>query len=94
MQNKYTIEAGIPVSSTMRRKRSIGYKHRWPLAQLKVGESFFAPVTEFSQKVQDGMDPITHPTNAIIRNHSKLLGIKYKFKSRSVEGGVRVWRIA
>lgn len=99
MSNKYVIDSNVPVSSPVRHSKSMAmraYKHKWPLTKLKVGESFFVPLTELSENVQNGFDYPTHNVTSVIHNHRKAIGLKATFTTREVvennARGVRVWR--
>ena len=81
-------------------KRGRQIKWSWPLAKMEVGDSIYVPITEFSKKVQEGNDHITHHCNNAIRMqvNRKTVDKNFKFTSRQIkEGrsvvGARVWRI-
>mgnify|MGYP007088038871 CR=1 FL=1 len=60
--------------------RGHGAPPKYPFAQMEVGDSFFVP----GKKTTDIGGAITYP--------AKKLG--WTFRSRTVEGGVRIWRTA
>jgi hypothetical protein len=72
------VDKGIPIPEPAQGQRS-----RYPWAELKVGDSFFAPksTTASAASFRSG-----------IAKHAKQRGMK--FTARLVEGGVRVWRVA
>jgi hypothetical protein len=91
----------MPPRNNRTRKYGREVKWNWPLAKMEVGDSIFVPITEFSQKVQDGKDNVTHHCSNAIRMHviRKVVDKNYKFSSRQIiEGkkviGARVWRTA
>lgn len=97
MQNKYAIQSNVPLAPLVRKNKTVmGHKHRWPLAKLKIGESFFIPVSELSENVRNGFDYPTHNVTSVIHNHRKALNLKATFTTREVKEeaghGVRVWR--
>lgn len=75
----YEIETvDVPVDAGKRGRKAV-----YPLSELAVGESFFVP-TE-SSYVQDSV-------RAAASYRGKRLG--RKFCCRSMDGGIRVWRLA
>lgn len=98
------IEKNIEMPSRYNRspkKKGRDVKWNWPLSKMEIGDSIYVPITEFSQKVQEGKDHITHHCNNAIRMHviRKTVDKNFKFSSRQViEGkkvvGARVWRTA
>lgn len=78
----YIIEEGIPVPGvkTVRRRK-------YPLNQLRVGESFLIPMEEYDKKKHNNV------SSAIIV-YKTMHAPEKKFKTRRVAEGVRVWRTA
>ena len=74
---KIEIESGIPIPG-MRGRRPI---RCYPFADLEVGQSFLATDRNVSQM------------SATACYFSNKTGGEYKFRCRTVEGGVRVWRV-
>jgi hypothetical protein len=82
-----------------RRGRAI--KWNWPLDKMEVGDSIYVPLTEFSQKVQEGNDHVTHHCNnalRLIKTRNKTIK-NYTFAARQILEnnkvvGARVWRTA
>ena len=56
-----------------------GAKPKYPWKNMKVGDSFFAPLK---------------PTSMTNQRHMAQLRTGYKYSWRKVKGGTRVWRIA
>lgn len=77
--SEFKIDKGIPLPP----RGANGPRSRYPLADLEVGDSFFAPVV-------NGQEP-----RELLRRLSGLPATHKpkRFAMRTVEGGVRVWRI-
>lgn len=78
--SEFKIEKGIPVASDGRERQ-----HKYPFAEMEVGDSFFV------DNVQSG-----DKTYVSISSASRGYGYRHnkKFKQRSENNGVRIWRIA
>ena len=78
----YKIEKDVPLSSYNIKSR------KYPFDQMEVGDSFFAPYPDAKKARQ----------NAISRNKGKYrklpknIAVQRHFVTRTVEGGVRIWR--
>lgn len=104
IQNGINIEKNIAIPSRGAhkvKKQGRAIKWNWPLAKMEVGDSIYVPITEFSLKVQEGKDHITHHCNNAVRMqvNRKTVSKSFKFSARQIkEGrkvvGARVWRIA
>ncbi len=79
----YTIDKNIPIPA----RHPNFIPESLPIPALEVNDSIFFPLAE-------GKTPKQHVSNVQSRavNWKKRSG--WKFTCRSVEGGVRVWRIA
>lgn len=76
----YEIEKGIePPKGQMGRRRS------YPFPDMEIGDSFFVPFEEGDLKVKAAVQ-------AAATHYGKRHGMK--FATRSIEGGIRVWRLA
>jgi len=75
----YKIDKNVPIP--------IGPKaiRRYPLREMEIGDSFFVP----DEDMPRGKNVI-HSAISVYAARSK---DGWKFKSRSVDGGVRVWRV-
>lgn len=73
----YEIEGDIPLP----KKASRGANAKYPFASLAVGQSFLA---------RDGK---TNCLSACARAWAKRNGAAARFAVRTVDGGVRVWRV-
>jgi hypothetical protein len=73
----YTIEKGVPILP--QKRPGAGRKSKYPFRDMEVGDSFMAL----------GVAPIT------VRRAAYWSGrrLNKKFMTRTVEGGVRVWRV-
>lgn len=75
----YTIEKGIPIPAPAGGRPAV-----YPLEGMGVGDSFFIPLPE-GKKPQGAQSGVARAAK----------GIEGKtFRTRTVEGGVRVWRTA
>jgi hypothetical protein len=96
----YAIESGIPVPSVRHASRVQIY----PFPRMKIGDSFLVPgtaemvfaktvnrndLTAAQRKARAKYSTVMSAACKFARHHKE-----YKFCARSVEGGVRVWRIA
>lgn len=77
---KFTIEKGLPFPAD---DFQTPLAHRFPLADMDIGDSFLIPAERW--RSNNNLQCNVYPA-------AKRLGIKVKTKS--VEGGVRVWRVA
>lgn len=78
MEEKYKIEKGVPMPNAM-----VGRKELYPFSLMDVGDSFFVP-TETQREllhVRSNATTQTHRTDK-------------KFSTRTVDGGIRVWRVS
>jgi hypothetical protein len=79
MEN-YKIEKGIPIP------QKLGRNPLWPFSQMEIKDSVFIPIEPYERK-----------NHSLIMNAARNAGNKknpkWKFCSRRVEGGIRVWRI-
>jgi hypothetical protein len=73
----YTIEKGVPISP--QKRPGAGRKSKYPFRDMEVGDSFMEP----------GVAPKAARC-AACRSGRRL---NKKFMTRTVEGGVRVWRV-
>jgi hypothetical protein len=73
------VEHGIPIPPRG------DFKRRYPFKRMHVGDSFFVPCEPF--ELEDRWNSLT----SCIRNATVKTG--FKFATRQVEGGLRVWRI-
>lgn len=71
----YQVEKGIPVPD----RKHIGKPARYPLREMKIGDSFLVPNKELGKHTQYG-----------IRNSARYIGVKVTV--RQVKGGIRAWR--
>ena len=78
------IESGIPIPAT---KRPGGRRSTYPFADLDVGQSFFVPNQPGKTNRQLIM-AISGAAQHITRKTG------HRFTSRTLEGGIRVWRFA
>ena len=77
---KFVVEKGIPVAMWAR-------QGKYPWHEMEVGDSFMVPgLTE--NKTPTGAYKVTAAVAYFNSKH------KQKFTARTVEGGMRVWRIA
>lgn len=77
-KTKFEVEKNIPIPKM---KTGPGRSSIYPWEELEVGDSFFVP----------GKTP--KQMSGLASSRSKR-GDGVKFKTRSVEGGCRVWRVA
>jgi len=76
----FNVEHGVPIPQRRNAPK------RYPFRDMEIGDSFFVPLNgEKSSKV------FARIAGAAIRDARSRGGIKYAV--RSVEGGVRVWRV-
>jgi hypothetical protein len=75
------IESGIPLPSEPR-----GRKIKYPIAALQVGQSFLVACAPEDSRKQ------IKSVGSLCGLHTKKTG--HRFTSRTVEGGIRVWRLA
>lgn len=78
----YEIEKDIPTPVGSGR----GREQKYPLAQLNPGESFYVPANG------DHRERVVSRIGNSVASHRKKNAHK-KFTCRSVEGGVRCWRL-
>ena len=62
---------------------------KYPFASMEVGDSFFVP----HKPDIDARKALTHMTSAQY-SWRKTRGSNFKFRCRTVEGGLRCWRVA
>lgn len=75
----FAIESNIPVPLT-----ATGASHRWPFAEMKIGDSFFVPL-----ETAGAIGQIVRPAASVwARRHAG-----FKFTIRKMDGGYRIWRI-
>lgn len=60
----------------------------YPFASMKRGDSFFVPA-----KAREELSKMRNRISAAVAQWSRRHGRKITFTVRSVDGGVRVWRI-
>jgi hypothetical protein len=77
------IESNIPLPS---KGRSTGAAPRFPFAALAIGDSFLAPTTAENAKARRRV------LSCLMIYHAKKTGFRYA--SRKVDGGIRIWRIS
>lgn len=73
----FKIEKQVPVPKSYR-------QHKYPFADMEVGDSFFVPEDDGGNRVRDRVAPAAN-------GYGKPRG--WKFTTRTVEGGARCWRI-
>ena len=73
----FEIEKGIPLAKVASPSSPRASKYPW--ADMEVGDSFLVPGTSVSR------------LSPSVCSASRRVG--FKFKTRTVEGGVRVWRV-
>lgn len=56
---------------------------RWPFSKMDIGDSFAVP-TEYAVPVRNALSSYT--------SYWRKQGKNYKFSTRNVDGGLRVWR--
>lgn len=81
---EYPIEQGLEIPEPRRTAR--GGRARYPFAHMKIGDSFFVPANG------DEKRNINKNLSALGNHFGKRNGMK--FKTRVVDGGIRVWRVA
>lgn len=78
----FEIESNVPFPANAR-------KTKYPWAEMKVGDSFFVPVTD---------DAETRTTAQSLRSASRHFAHRHNnghvFKTCHVAGGLRTWRVA
>jgi hypothetical protein len=77
------IEANIPLPP---KARSTGTAPKFPFAALAIGDSFLAPTTAKNAKARRRV------LSCLMIYHAKKTGFRYA--SRKVDGGIRIWRIS
>jgi len=77
----YEIEHGVAMP---------GRRHKYPFPELEVGDSFFVPFKDPSSRDETVRLAVTIGSSAC--HCGKKLG--RKFATRTVEGGLRAWRIS
>lgn len=98
----FTLEDNVPVPETT--SRVVGQPSPYPLAQMGVNQSFFVPVsvadtiTDEAERAKAFKEQARKLANAITgaarRFTEKEGNENKKFLVRTVEGGVRCWRVA
>jgi hypothetical protein len=78
----YAIERNVPYIDKYARQWAHG-NTKYPFPRMKVGESFFAPVED------TGTIPRIRAAASMYGSNNNM-----KFRTRIVDGGLRVWRIA
>lgn len=73
----YAIEKGIPAPDMRSVRKKLA---KYPFAKMKVGDSFFVPEGKLT-RISTSM--------AYFHNHNK----PKRVTARTIEGGVRIWRI-
>ena len=73
----FQIEHGVPIPQSA---RGVGSR-KYPMNLLKVGDSFFVP------------KKTTSSFGGVIHAYRKKINASAKFTTRSMKGGVRVWRV-
>lgn len=85
---EFPIEKGVPIPPT------ISVSERYPYAKMEVGDSFFAPETTLTAHGKPlKLSGLASMTSRKGTEMTKALGKTYKFITRKVEGGFRVWRV-
>ena len=77
------IENNIPLPP---KGHSTGAAPRFPFAALAIGDSFLAPTTAKNAKARRRV------LSCLMIYHAKKTGFRYA--SRKVDGGIRIWRIS
>lgn len=79
----YQIEKGIPLPP---RSRSSGYS-KYPFADMQLGDSFV-----ISLNPGESIDQLRFRANSALAKARKTTNAQ--FSSRTVDGGIRIWRTA
>jgi hypothetical protein len=82
MNEPFKIEKNVPYRGSEPKI----WTRKYPFNELEVGDSFFVPA-------KDNTPASRHYVQSLICAYYKKLRPK-KFTARSVEGGIRVWRLA
>lgn len=77
------IESNIPLPP---KARSTGARPKLPFTALAIGDSFLAPTTAKNAKARRRV------LSCLMIYHAKKTGFRYA--SRKVDGGIRIWRIS
>lgn len=98
----FTIEDNVPVPETT--SRVVGQPSPYPLAQMNVNQSFMVPVTvadtitdeaERAKAFKEQARKLANAITGAARRFTEKEGNENKkFLVRTVEGGVRCWRVA
>ena len=78
----YKIEKDVPLSSYNIKSR------KYPFDQMEVGDSFFAPYPDAKKARQNALARNAGP----YKKSPKHVDFQRHFVTRTVEGGVRIWR--
>lgn len=83
-----TIEKGIPIPQAERGRKVGGYNYHLPLKEMEPGDSFLVPYRSEPIKIIQNrvMSAVTHLQKRVLPDH--------KFETRTLEDGIRVWRVA
>lgn len=79
-QQSFVIERGVPLARQVRAKSQLPLLAA--MEKCEVGDSFLIPVSDAAQKAA---------AQVSIMRYKKRLGVN--FATRTVEGGLRVWRV-
>jgi len=81
----FEVENGIEIPAP---KRGRGRPPKYPWAEMEIGDSFFVEAQE-GRSIENQQRSLSASGRSYgVRKH-----VGMKFRTRTVEGGVRVWRI-
>ena len=78
----YEIEKDVPLCS------SLSKSNKYPIDQMEVGDSFFAPHPDSKKARQNALRRNAGPYRKLPKHVTE----QRHFVTRTVEGGVRIWR--
>jgi len=79
----YKIDKGIPLCGPSSKS------NKYPFDQMKVGDSFFAPHPDAKKARQNALARNAGP----YKKSPKHVDFQRHFVTRTVEGGMRIWRV-
>ena len=82
MSGAFKVDSGVPLPALSKGGR--GAPPKYPFGTMGPGDSFFVPVADAQRA--------SHPVRRSANQYGKRCGMK--FATRSVEGGIRCWRLA